>query len=196
MTTWSSVKAAWSSGWSALQQQASKLHDAAIRNDPTGYLSKVEAFITELRATRSSLDRSRALLAQLPPDDPAHAKFTSLEKRYGELAAGLYADAKPAPDVGVAPAVVAAGLVVGAAGIAWSVAAYQYAVNLREQTAVAEKELAARVEASRQGRTLQPSTVPPQPDPASQAKGIGWLLIGGLTIAAGVMAAPILLKRS
>ncbi len=196
MTTWAAIQSAWSSGWASLQQQASKLHGAAIRNDPSGYMAKVESFITELRATRASLDRSRSHLTQLPADDPAHARFASLEKRYGELAAGLYADAKPAPDVGVAPAVVAAGLVVGAAGIAWSVAAYQYAVNLREQTALAEKELAARVEAQRQGRTLQPSTVPPQPDPVSQAKGLGWMLLGGLTLAAGVVAAPMLMKRS
>jgi hypothetical protein len=72
---------------------------------------------------------------------------------------------------------------VGVAAIAWAIAAYQYAVHLREQTALVERELQARVEASEQGRTLQPSTLPEQ----ANAK-LGWLMLGGLALAAGALA--------
>ena len=128
-------------------------------------------------------------------DQAAHAKYQALEKRYHDLAAGLYADAKPAQtEIGVAPVVVGVvvgGVVIGVAGIAWSIAAYEYAVNLREQTALAERELDARVEASREGRTLQPSTVPPQ----DTGGGVGWLLVGGLALAAGAVAVPYFIKK-
>jgi hypothetical protein len=89
-----------------------------------------------------------------------------MDHRYHELAAGFYGDASPPRDRHgtdgrrVAPAV----LVVGglAVGVAWAIAAYPYAVNLREQTWLAERELDARVEASREGRPLQTSTLPPR----------------------------------
>ena len=199
--TWTQIKAAWSSGWTALQSEAMKLYEASIRADPTGYLAKVEAFVSELTQSRANIDRIKAKLPNPPvtaEDRGLHAKVRDFEKRYHDLAAGLYADAQPATSMGAAPlavGVVVAGVVIGVAGIAWSVAAYEYAVNLREQTALADKELEARVEAGRQGRTLQPTTVPAQPDPVKKAQGIGWLLVGGLVVAAGAVAVPMFLKK-
>ncbi len=201
MPTWTQIKAAWSTGWAALQSEAMKLYEASIRADPTGYLGKVEAFVSELGQARASLDSMKAKLPNPPvtaEDRALHAKYRDFEKRYHDLAAGLYSDAQPATSIGVAPiavGVVVAGVVIGVAGIAWAVAAYEYAVNLREQTALADKELGARVDASQQGRTLQPSTVPPQPDPVKQAQGVGWLLVGGLVLAAGAVAVPMFLKK-
>ena len=72
-------------------------------------------------------------------------------------------------------------------------AAYQYAVNLREHTGLLEKELAARVEASRAGRSLAPASIPP---PMAEARNIGMLLFGGLTLAAAAIAVPVLLKKA
>ena len=199
MPTWTQIKAAWSAGWSALQSESMRLYEAAIRADPTGYLATVEAFLSELGQARSNLDAIKAKLPNPPvtPEDHAlHAKHRALEARYHDLAAGFYADTRPATEgIGVAPVLVVGGLVVGVAAIAWAVAAYEYTVNLREQTALADKELDARVEAGRQGRTLQPTTVPPQPDPVKQAQGVGWLLVGGLALAAGAIAVPIFLKK-
>lgn len=64
-------------------------------------------------------------------------------------------------------------------------------MNLREQTALAERELHARVEASGEGRVLQASTLPPPPpSPTTAAKGVGSVLIGGLAIAAGAFVLP------
>jgi hypothetical protein len=203
MSSWSQIKAGWSSGWQALQRESMRAYEAAIAADPTGYLGRVQAFAHELSLSRATLNRIRDKLPNPPTtaeQRAVHAKYQALETRYHELAAGLYADARPAQtEIGVAPivvGVVVGGVVIGVAGIAWAIAAYEYVVNLREQTALAERELDARVEASREGRGLQASTLPPPPpSPTTAAKGIGFVLIGGLAIAAGAFVLPQLLKK-
>ncbi|MCA9488682.1 MAG: hypothetical protein KC621_02125, partial [Myxococcales bacterium] len=101
-----------------------------------------------------------------------------LEERYRVLAGGLAAP--PAAVEGPPVLLVVAGVGLGLGAIAWSVAAYQYAVHLREHTALLEKELVARVEASREGRALQPSTVVT----TDRGRVIGWVLLGGLALGA------------
>ena len=97
------------------------------------------------------------------------------------------ADATPSGEVGVAPAVLVGGLAIGIVGVSWAVAAYQYAVNLRDQTQLYREDLAARVAAAQRGQTLPPSTLPPKPPPSS---GMRWLWgLGGLgLLAAGGFA--------
>ena len=199
MTSWADIRARWSSTWTSLQERASSAYDSAIRANPTAFRDKVAAFLRLLTESRGSLDRIKAHLATLK--DPAlQTRADALESRYATLAAGVFADARRVDTVGVAPIVVGgvivAGMFVGIAGIAWAVAAYQYAVNLRENTALLEKELAARVEASRAGRALQPSSIPPQPSPVAEARSLGVILLGGLTLAAAAIAVPILMKRT
>ena len=205
--TWADIKAAWSSSWKALSAQATAAYASAARLDPTGTLAKVQAFVQALTDSRAALDRIAAKLPNPPvteADRQAHANYQAMERRYHELAAGFYGDATPAPggatapvpSTGAAPAVlIIGGLAVGAVGVAWAVAAYQYAVNLREQTALAERELDARVEASREGRPLQASTLPPPPNPTDDAKGMGLWLLGGLAVVAGALTLPALLKK-
>ncbi len=207
--SWADTKGAWSAGWKALSEQATAAYGTAAQVDPTGTLAKVQAFVAALSDSRAALDRIAAKLPNPPvteADRQAHANYQAMERRYHELAAGFYGDATPAqgqgmaptggPSVGVAPAVlVVGGLAVGAVGVAWAIAAYQYAVNLREQTALAERELDARVEASREGRPLQNSTLPPPPSPESDAKGMGLWLLGGLAVVAGALTLPALLKK-
>ena len=205
--TWADIKAAWSSSWKALSAQATAAYASAARLDPTGTLAKVQAFVQALTDSRAALDRIAAKLPN-PPVTPADhasvAQYQAMERRYHDLAAGFYGDATPAPgganapvpSTGAAPAVlIIGGLAVGAVGVAWAVAAYQYAVNLREQTALAERELDARVEASREGRPLQASTLPPPPNPTDDAKGMGLWLLGGLAVVAGALTLPALLKK-
>ena len=205
--TWADIKAAWSSSWKALSAQATAAYASAARLDPTGTLAKVQAFVQALIDSRAALDRIAAKLPNppvTPADHAAVAQYQAMERRYHDLAAGFYGDATPAPggatapvpSTGAAPAVlIIGGLAVGAVGVAWAVAAYQYAVNLREQTALAERELDARVEASREGRPLQASTLPPPPNPADDAKGMGLWLLGGLAVVAGALTLPALLKK-
>ncbi len=205
--TWADIKAAWSSSWKALSAQATAAYASAARLDPTGTLAKVQAFVQALTDSRAALDRIAAKLPNppvTPADHAAVAQYQAMERRYHDLAAGFYGDATPAPggasapvpSTGAAPAVlIIGGLAVGAVGVAWAVAAYQYAVNLREQTALAERELDARVEASREGRPLQASTLPPPPNPTDDAKGMGLWLLGGLAVVAGALTLPALLKK-
>jgi hypothetical protein len=198
--SWSEVKAAWSAGWKALEAEGRRLYEGAIRLDPGKFASRVKAFLTELSTARAHLDSVRRKLPNPPrteDDRRVVAKYQALEARYATLAAGFYSDARPAADAtGAVPILVVGGLVVGVAAIAWSIAAYEYAVNLREETALADRELSARVDASRDGRILPPSTLPEPTDPKKAAKNLGLLLVGGLALVAGVVALPVLLKKA
>jgi hypothetical protein len=204
--SWADVKASWSAGWKALNDQAVATYDAAIRANPLAYADKVSGFASALADTRQHLDAIAARLPNPPvteADRKAVADYQAMEKRYHELAAGFYADAVPAdqagaavPVIGVAPIVVVAGVAIGVVAIAWAIVAYEYAVNLREQTALADRELTARIQASETGRVLPPSTLPPPPPPPSEgAKGVGLWLLGGLALAAGALTVPLLLRK-
>ncbi len=197
MTTWADVKAGWSDGWKALQASALDRWGSAIRRSPEDFRPRVQATVDELAAARAHLDHMKPLLPKelkTAEDRAAFATFSRLSARYYELAAGVYAEAEPArPQVGIAPVLIVAGVVLGVAAIAWAVAAYEYSKNLREQTALADRELSARVEASREGRTLQPTTLP-EPD-KGKGGGLGWVLVGGLAVAAGAVVVPVLWKK-
>lgn len=200
MPTWTEIKESWSGGWKALQAESIRLYEAAIRRSPASYADRVKAFLAELAQARAHLDSMRAKVPN-PPRTAQEARiltnYVALENRWRDLAAGFWSDAEPAREgVGIAPVLIVGGVVVGVAAVAWAVAANQYCVNLREQTALADRELIARVDASKEGRTLAPSTLPPPPpDPVKQAEGLGWLLVGGLVLAAGAAAVPMLLKK-
>ena len=194
--SWSEVKSNWSAGWKELQRSAIERWGSAIRRDPQSFAPKVQATVAELAAARAHLDHMKPLLPKqikTAEDQRAMAGFSRLSARYYELAAGVYANSQPASaEVGIAPVLVVGGVVLGVAAIAWAVAAHEYAANLRAETALADRELSARIEASQQGRTLQPSTLP---EPKKSKDGVGWLLVGGLVLAAGAVAVPVLMKN-
>ena len=202
IASWNQVKGAWSSGWKALSDQATRLYARAVGQNPAAYSDKVTAFQTELAASRATLDRMKVKLpmsAADPADRAIIEKYAAMERRWHDLAAGLYADATPAgaqgqPTVGVVPVLIVGGIALTVVGIAWAVSAYEYAVNLREQTALAEKELDARVTASRDGRVLQPSTLPTPPPPGDGSK-MGLWVLGGLAVVTGAIVLPSLLKK-
>ena len=79
-------------------------------------------------------------------------------------------------------------------GLAWAFAAHEYAVNLQQQTTLAERELDARVAAAQSGLVLPPSTLP-APSPVDGARSVGLWLLGGLLLAAGVLVVPLLMER-
>ena len=202
MNAWADIRAAWSASWRALAARAASTYAAALHADPTGTATRINGFTTSLQASRASLDRMQARLPNPPlteADQALVARHQELEKRWRELAAGFFADATPvstAPVVGVAPALVVGGLAITAMGLAWAFAAHEYAVNLQEQTALAERELDARVAASQQGRALPPSTLPaPALSPVDGARSVGLWLFGGLLLAAGALVVPLLLER-
>lgn len=188
--TWETIKSDWSEGWSALEAQGVELYEAAITADPEQFRAKLIEVLGLLDASRASLDRMKATLRaeiqagrQLPAG--SLAKMKAMETRYNDLAAGIYSDTAASPQqVGsVALGLVIAGVIFGIAAIAFGIASYQYCSNLRDQTALAEKELEERVKAARDGVFI-PTTPLTQPPAAPQLPGAGGvspgLLIGGL----------------
>ncbi len=124
-------------------------------------------------------------------DEGLGTETYQLEKRYNELAAGVYADSEPAAnEVGsLVVGLIVVGIIFGIAAIAFSVAAYQYCANLRDQTALAGKELDERVQAARDGVVIptQPLTTPPSaPMPGGGGVSAAMVVGGvGLLAAAG-----------
>ena len=136
--------------WTRLYQLALAAYSEGIQAAPERFRTQVESFVAELATARQGLLRIRAL-------GMADPRIDALEERYRVLSGGLMAP--PAALEGPPVLLVVEGVGLGLGAIAWAVAAYQYAVHLREQTGLLEKELVARVEASKEGRALQPSTL-------------------------------------
>jgi hypothetical protein len=191
VNAWSQILGSWSQGWRELRSHAAYLYAVALQADPSGTAARVDGFTRALTEARATLDRIRP---RLPGLAGLLARYQELDRRWHELAAGLFADATPvAPVMGMPPALVVGGLAITAVGLAWAFAAYEYAVNLNQQTQLAERELEARIQASQQGRVLPPSTLPPAP--ADGARSLGLWLLGGLAVTAGVLVMPLWLGR-
>lgn len=179
--------------WQKLRLAAEeRMHGA----DPEVFRAKVTAYIELLDAWKSDLDIWEKLLSG-PGATPADRdKHKQADAHYHDLAAGLFADAENVAEdedeFGIASSIV---IVVGTVGltmvgVAWAVVTYQYAVEGREQTALELAELQARVALSNQGKSLQPSTLPPRP-PADErddkdGSGVVGMVVGGVIAAAGI----------
>ncbi len=212
MASWTDIKQRWSDGWKAMHRAALSRLGAAIKANPSKFKPHVEATLADLKAARTHLERIKAQIPRLP-DAASKRKYAAVFqagwKRYHELAAGLYADAEQAqqPQLSgvVIPLLVVAGIAFGVAAIAWAVASREHSKNLREQTALADHELTARVEASKEGRVLQETTLPQQPAAASllpvaapavgSKSKVGLALVGVLGLAAAGLAVPLFLKK-
>ena len=194
--TWEQIKADWSAGWTALEAQALATYEAAITADPEQFRAKLIEVLGLLDASRASLDRMKATLraeVQAGRSLPKGALKTlkTLEQRYNDLAAGVYSDATAAPQQVGSVGLIVAGVIFGLAAIAFALAAYQYCSNLRDQTALAEKELDERVKAARDGVVIPsaPLTQPPAAPELPGSDGVSaGLVVGGLaalTVAGG-----------
>ena len=217
MASWTDIKARWSAGWKDLHSKALERFGDAIKRNPESFRPQAEKTLGDLAATRAHLQRIQAQLPKIK--DPAErAKFTkafaAMYQRYHVLAAGIYADGEQAkqaqqgqtPQVSgfFIPLLIIGGIVLGVAAIAWAIASREHAKNLRDQTALADHELTARVDASKEGRVLQETTLPEMPasapllsatTPSSPAGKMGLALVGVLALAAAGLAIPLFLKR-
>jgi len=179
----------------------------------------VEATLGDLAAAKAHLQRIAAMIPRIQNVEErakAAKMFAALYQRYHVLAAGIYADAEKAKQAQqgeaqvsgvIIPLLVVGGIVLGVAAIAWAVASREHAKNLREQTALADHELTARVDASKEGRVLQETTLPEQPQSApllsatapsgggGTAGKVGLALVGVLALVAAGVALPMFLKR-
>lgn len=224
MPSWTEIKARWSAGWKELHRQAVHKFGPAIQRNPESFRPQVEATLGDLMAASTHLKRIQALLPRIQ-DDQARAQtakvFAAMMQRYHVLAAGIYADAEqakrqhkrdsaqPSEVSGyIVPLLIVGGIVLGIAAIAWALASREHAKNLRDQTALADHELTARVEASKEGRVLQETTLPEQPQSAPLLSAtapdvggggtgakVGLALVGVLALVAAGVALPMFLKR-
>lgn len=176
---WAAIRDRWPTWARTLQELGLAQHQAQIEADPEAYRGRVNRFVETLQRTEARLLR---LQGQVPRE-----QWVAARRRWQNLAAGLFAEATPhRRDVGVAPAVfVVAGIAITVVGVSWAVVAYKQAQSLDKQTALAERELDARVRASEDGRVLQPNTLPEPPDDdAGVGKYVG-MAIGTLLLLGG-----------
>ncbi|MCK6530998.1 hypothetical protein L6R50_26710 [Myxococcota bacterium] len=200
METWAEALREWGGHWRDwLDEQVRRL-GAAVQRDPEAHRPAATRSLEDLAVARGQLDAIKHGLRHLEGTAdhvPAVANFNRLNARWWDLATAVYGHSDQAgrPAFGALPVVV---LVIGTlgltvAGVVAAVAAREYTTNLREQTALQLEELRARVEASKEGRALQDTTLP-QP-PAADGDRVGWWVLGGLTVLAGAFTLPVLLKK-
>lgn len=199
--TWDELRATFTSTIASAYEATLGRLSAAIRATPAAFEAKVTGFFALLAECKANLDRIRARLPSVPRDQAEAglvARYAEMKSLYDALVLGISQNATQVPQVGIAPAVV---LVVGAvglsvAGVAWAVAAWEYAASLRDQTGFMAKELEARVDASQRGTQLQPTTAtPPSATPPGgsgpgddEKKGGAWMWLLGIGVAAGAAA--------
>ena len=206
--TWEQLKADFTANIQQVYAAAYQRLSGAIEARPEAFRDRVTSFLDALATTKANLDRIAAKLPN-PPKDKAEAglitRYAEMKQLYDALVAGISENATRVnpSEVGWGP--VAVILVIGVvglsiAGVAWAVAAWEYAASLRDQSGFMDRELDARVEAMRSGAQLPATTaIPPSasspPDPTKGAGGSGinlaWLL-GGLALAgaAAVFVVP------
>lgn len=179
----------WTAAWNYLWREAQDRYATVIAANPKAYEPQVTSFVQELQSTRAQLDVLKKRLS-LSPSAVDAATYNRLAREHYELSTRFYSDTRPAqkPELGFAPIMIVLGIAIGVAASAWAVAGWEYARSLRERTALAGRELEARIAASREGRQLQPSTLPAEPPPSSPLEGLknlgGVLAVGGLVAAA------------
>jgi hypothetical protein len=182
--------AEWTGAWDYIWREAQDRYAGQIAANPKAYEPQVTTFIQELSAVRGWLDRLKVRLASSKEPTKDFALYNRLAREHYELSTRFYSDARPAqPGMGFAPIMIVLGIAIGVAGCAWAAAAWQYARGLRERTVLAAQELEARIVASKEGRVLQTSTLPP-PESPSLMGGIGSLVTVGLVVAAGAFLLP------
>lgn len=162
----------WERAWQVAQQSYADL----VAKDPQKYKPEVESFVSAMRETRETLNKMKAV-AKTPEDI---ARFNRLNVVYVGLKENGMRDAQ---QVGVVPVLMVLGVSFGVAGVAWAVAWREQSLALRDRAAVELRDLEERVSASKEGRTLQQSTLPPPPKPkgdwSDYVLPVGALLAGG-----------------
>lgn len=198
--TWEQLKQGFTSGIASAYDASLGRVERAVSEDADRVKRAVAAFFEALAQARANLDRALTLLPS-PPANAADAalvaRYTEMRQLYDALLLGISKNAVAVAEreVGIAPAVVLVIGVVGltAAGVAWALAAYEYAAALRDQSGFLVAELEARKEAMRTGKALPPASATPStpapasPDaPPSKGGGWGWVLVG-LGLAGGAV---------
>lgn len=192
--TWAQLQQSFLSGIEASYAATLGRLEEAITATPAAFEAKVQGFLALLAECKANLARIQARLPH-PPRSQAEAQlvavYAEMKGLYDAPLLGLSQNAVALPSVGLAPVLMVGALGLTAAGVAWAVAAWEYAASLRDQSGLLARELEARVESMRTGAPLPPSTVPsPPPAPPGGGSAWPWLLALGLAAAGFYTFAP------
>ena len=179
--TWEELKLSFLTGIQASYDAVYARVKEAVAAKPSSFEAKVRAFLTLLRECKVNLERIAAQLPSLPKNDAAKAlirRYQDMKALYDALVAGIALNATGELELGVVPVVVVGTVALSAAGVAWAIAAYEYAAGLRDETALMATELEARVQAMKDGKTLQTSTLTSTPAPQGNGAPLGLVLVG------------------
>lgn len=214
--TWEELKTAFTQNVESAYQKARTWLDQALTHLPDDVRRKVAATLSALKTTGRHLRRAQGLLPSRPKDKVEAAlvvRYAEMKGLYDAILDGIgihaiQLDEEAEIEAGAIPAGVV--LTIGAlgltaAGVAWAIANYEYAVALRDQAAFLTRELEAREEAMRSGKALPASSgyadgsngKPKKPGDDDKG-GAGWLwaLLGIGTLAGAAVFGPQLLKKA
>lgn len=179
--TWEELKLSFLTGIQASYDAVYARVEEAVAAKPSSFEAKVRAFLTLLRECKVNLERIAAQLPALPKNDAAKAlirRYQDMKALYDALVAGIALNATGDLELGTVPLVVVGTVALSAAGVAWAIAAYEYAAGLRDETALMATELEARVQAMKDGKTLPPSTLAAPEKTDSGGAPLGLVLVG------------------
>lgn len=173
MRSWAQIQQDWSSGWRGAWTLAQARWASLVERDPARGAREARPTLEALQQTRAELDAIRAVYPKLTQAEAA--RFQRLANEYHQLAAGVYAGAAGAPEVGIAPIVVL-GVALSVAAVAWAIAAATYAASLLADTRLVRRELEERIRRTPEGQPLPDSTLPDRNAPLVSVGGGGVLL--------------------
>lgn len=179
--TWEELKLSFLTGIQASYDAVYARVEDAVTAKPSSFEAKVRAFLTLLRECKVNLERIAAQLPALPKNDAAKAlirRYQDMKALYDALVAGIALNTTGELELGTVPLVVVGTVALSAAGVAWAIAAYEYAAGLRDETALMATELEARVQAMKDGKTLPLSTLAAPERTDSRGAPLGLVLVG------------------
>lgn len=179
----------WSEAWRRAYSEAQERIPAVYRDEEKAKKDAAAA-VARVRSSRQALDRFHAQILAAPEAarGGALAAYAMLDRAWNETASALYQDAvdtrtgKPV-QIGWIPILIGV-IALAAAAVAFAPAITKRADAVQTQAETQSRELDARVAASREGRVLPPSTVPP-PDGGLPGEGGGkglWIALGALAV--------------
>lgn len=200
---WEAARAEWPESWAEAWEQVTR----AFSGIPADAEEVVTAWLDMMAATDEDLTALTVTVQQLPADQQSayRARLSSYTQHFNDIGAGVYSTWRA--QAGNPAVVVVGGITLAAGAVAWIYYTYEEAAALREevqadrvradadlvraQTEAAE--LAARVQASQQGYTLQDSTLrttaapTPPPDTGDDEDALSWAKTAVGLLIAGVL---------
>lgn len=182
MASWADIRAAWDPSWVKTQKAALRRWKTDIESAPERFRGVVTDFLRLLSAVQADLSAVKRLVQHPLATTSDQQRYISLLVQHNAVLAGIMTYAAPTSSTQGAPVLVITGLAISVVGVAWALAAREYAASLRDQAQLLREELSARVAASQRNTSLQPSTLPAPLSPPSVMSGSWWPWLLGLGV--------------